>query len=195
MSLPNIISMARLLSVPVVVYLIMGGYFTATFWLFVAAAVSDAVDGYLAKRLKQYSTLGAYLDPIADKVMLVSVFLVLGSLGHLPLWIVLLVVSRDALIVGGALLLWMLARSPRMKPLMISKVNTVCQIVLAVAVLARLGLGLPIKFTVTSGAIVDILMVVVATTTLTSGASYLVAWARNMNHTEAENEKCTSADK
>ncbi|MCH7942371.1 MAG: CDP-alcohol phosphatidyltransferase family protein [Proteobacteria bacterium] len=189
MNPPNIISPGRLLISPIIVLLMMTGAFEGALWLFLLAAFSDALDGAIAKRFDMVTLLGGYLDPIADKVMLVSVFLVLGSLGHLPLWIVLLVVSRDALIVGGALLLWMLARSPRMKPLMISKVNTVCQIVLAVAVLAQLGLGLPVKFTVTSGAIVDILMVVVATTTLTSGASYLVAWARNMNHTEAENEK------
>lgn len=165
------------------------GSYQGAFWLFLVAAFSDAVDGIIAKRFDMVTLLGSYLDPIADKVMLVSVYIVLGSLGQLPLWIVLLVVSRDALIVGGALLLWMLARSTRVKPLKISKVNTFCQIVLAVAVLGLIGLGLPTGFSVTLGVIVDILMVIVAASTLASGASYLVGWARNMNLAEVETEK------
>ncbi len=189
MNTPNIISLGRLLIAPVIVWLMMTGAFEGAFWLFLVAALSDAIDGAIAKRFDMVTLLGRYLDPIADKVMLVSVFLVLGSLGHLPLWIVLMVVSRDALIVGGALLLWMLERSIRMRPLMVSKVNTVCQIILAATVLGLIGLGLPVDFTDTSDVIVDILMVVVAATTLASGAGYLVSWARNMNHNEAEAEE------
>lgn len=186
MNLPNIISLGRLLITPVIVWLMLTGSFMGAFWLFLAAAVSDAIDGVIAKRYGMVTLLGSYLDPIADKVMLVSVFLVLGSLGHLPLWIVLLVVSRDALIVGGALLLWMLAKSMRVKPLMISKINTVCQIVLAAAAIGRIGLGLPQDLVVTLGVIVDILLAVAAASTLASGAIYLVSWARNMNSHAAE---------
>ncbi|MCH7631117.1 MAG: CDP-alcohol phosphatidyltransferase family protein, partial [Proteobacteria bacterium] len=94
----------------------MTGAFLGAFWLFLFAAGSDALDGAIAKRFGMVTRLGRYLDPIADKAMLVGVFLVLGSLGHLPLWIVILIVSRDALIIGGALLLWMLERSFWMKP-------------------------------------------------------------------------------
>lgn len=189
MNAPNIISLGRLLIAPVIVWLMLTGAYQGAFWLFLVAALSDAVDGAIAKRFNMVTRLGRYLDPIADKVMLVSVFLVLGSLGHLPLWIVLLVVSRDALIVGGALLLWMLERSTRIRPLMISKVNTVCQIVLAATMLGLVGLGLPVDIDVTLGVIVNILMVIVAVTTLASGASYLVSWARNMNHNQAKAEE------
>ncbi len=189
MNLPNIISIGRLLITPIIVWLMLTGAFAGAFWLFLIAALSDALDGTIAKQFDMITLLGSYLDPIADKVMLVSVFLVLGSLGHLPLWIVLLVVSRDALIVGGALLLWMLERPLHMKPLMVSKVNTVCQIVLAATVIGLIGLDWPVDFTVTLGAIVDILMIVVAASTVASGASYLVGWARNMNHNQAEAEE------
>ena len=166
--------MARLLSVPVVVYLIMGGYFTATFWLFVAAAVSDAVDGYLAKRLKQYSTLGAYLDPIADKVLLVGVYVALGQVGHLAVWLVILVLFRDLVIVGAVLLLHANPEPVRMKPLLLSKINTVAQLVLVSLVLARLGVALDF------GAFETVLVYLVGATTIISGGAYVVEWS---NHT------------
>src|SRR5262249_30676988 len=86
--------------------------------------------------------LGAYLDPIADKTLLVSIYVTLGLAGHLPVWLVIAVVSRDILIVGAVVLSWMLSRPLTMHPLLISKVNTFAQIVLAGLVLAELGLGL-----------------------------------------------------
>ena len=190
MNPPNIISLGRLLVTPIIAWLMLTGAHEGAFWLFLLAAFSDALDGAIAKRFDMVTLLGSYLDPIADKVMLVSVFLVLGSLGHLPLWIVLLVFSRDALIVGGALLLALLGRSIlRMKPLMVSKVNTVCQIVLAAAVLGLIGLDLSVDLLSTLGGIVDILMFAVAASTLVSGAVYLVSWARSINHPVEESEE------
>ena len=188
MNLPNIISLGRLIITPIILWLMLTGAYPGAFWLFFAAAASDAIDGAIAKRFDMVTVLGGYLDPIADKAMLVGVFLVLGSLGHLPLWIVLMVVSRDALIIGGALLLWMLERSFWMKPLMVSKVNTVCQILLAAIVLGGLGLEPMHDFTVTLGVMMDILMIVVAATTLVSGAAYLVMWARRVNHNDGGGE-------
>lgn len=185
MNLPNVISLGRLLITPIIVWLMLTEAFSGAFWLFLVAAFSDALDGTIAKRFDMVTRLGAYLDPIADKVMLVSVFLVLGSHDYLPLWIVLLVVSRDALIVGGAVLLWMLERPLLMKPLLVSKVNTVCQIILAALVIGRIGLDWSVDFEVTLGVMIDSLMIVVAVSTLASGASYLVEWARNVNHGDA----------
>lgn len=173
MSLPNIISIARLLSVPVVIYLIMRGYFTAAFWLFVAAAASDAVDGYLAKRLDQHSKLGAYLDPIADKVLLVGVYVALGQFGHLAAWVVILVLFRDLVIVGAVLLLHANPEPVRMKPLLLSKINTVAQLVLVSVVLANLGVGLD------WGDGEGFLVYLVGLTTVVSGAAYVVEWSRH----------------
>ena len=186
MNLPNIISLARLLVVPVTVWLMLTGALAVAFWVFLAAAVSDAVDGVIAKRFDSVTVLGSYLDPIADKTLLVSVYIVLGSLGHLPLWLVLLVVSRDLLIVGGALLLWLYARSFRMSPLMISKVNTVAQITLAAVVLGALGLDVGAGLAGALGDVMVVLVYVVGATTLISGARYLAGWMRSIAQVEME---------
>lgn len=166
------ISLARLFAAPVTVWLMLTGEMTFAFWLFLAASISDAVDGFIAKRFDRETMLGGYLDPLADKALLVSVYITLGVLDHLALWLVIMVVFRDILIIGGALLLWLLARSFTIQPLMISKVNTVAQIVLAAVVLGDLGLDL-----VTDG-LVQALIYAVAATTLASGATYLVEWTR-----------------
>jgi cardiolipin synthase len=181
MNLPNFISLARLLAVPVVIYLILHGFDAAAFWLCVAAGLSDAIDGYLAKRLGQASELGALLDPIADKTLLVGVYLALGHMGHIASWLVILVVSRDLLIVGGVLLLKLINDRPLlMQPFMISKVNTTVQIVLATLVLAQLGHEFD------AGIVVVALTYLVAATTLASGAAYLVAWGRHAASLEQE---------
>ena len=168
------ISLGRLLSVPVAVYLILNDLMAAAFWLFIVAGLSDAVDGYLAKTLGQSSTLGGYLDPIADKVLLVGVYVTLGQAGHLPNWLVIMVVFRDLIIVGGVVLLHISTNGVRMRPLLISKINTAAQIALIALVLAKLGLEFDI------GGNLDILIYVVAATTIASGASYIINWGRNV---------------
>src|SRR5256885_16703790 len=102
--LPNLLPRARLLTAHLTVWLISEGRHTEAFWVFVAAGVSDAIDGFIAKRFNRRTELGALLDPIADKTLLVSVYVTLGIAGHLPAWLVILVVFRDLLIVGGFLL-------------------------------------------------------------------------------------------
>lgn len=173
MNLPNLISLCRLLSVPLLIWLIVSGYMAWAFWLFMLAGLSDAVDGWIAKRFDLRSTLGVYLDPIADKVMLVSVYLALGFQGYLPSWLVILVVSRDLLIVGGVLLTYALSDArPHVAPLWISKLNTVMQILLAAQVLAMVGHGIPDREATM------VMSAIVAVTTLASGAAYLWRWTR-----------------
>jgi cardiolipin synthase len=167
--LPNLISFARLLCVPVAVWLILNQRFAIAFWLFLLAGISDAVDGFIAKRFRAKSELGAYLDPLADKALLVSVFVTLGYAGAVQSWLVILIVFRDLLIVGGALLYATMFRGLRMQPLWISKLNTALQIALAAALLAKAGFGFPDGFT-------EILVHVVAATTILSGAAYVVKW-------------------
>ena len=142
LSIPNLITLGRILLVPIVVWAIASGAMWIAFILFLAAGLSDAVDGYLAKRFHMTTMLGAYLDPAADKLLLVSVFVVLGWLGELPLWLVIAAVSRDALIVGAVVLGSLMASPLDMKPLMVSKANTAVQIVLAAVVLAELAFAL-----------------------------------------------------
>ena len=169
---PNLITLARLLSVPVVVYLILQGYYAAAFWVFLVAGLSDAVDGLLAKHYRVTSLVGSFLDPLADKALLMGVYVALGSLDHISLWLVILIVFRDLLIIGGALLFQTLTHSLKMEPLFVSKVNTVAQITLAVFVLGQLGLG------ATGGWLETVLAFFVAVTTLASGAAYVVKWGR-----------------
>ena len=169
-SLPNIISVLRLLAVPLMVWLIVSERMSAAFWLFVAAGISDGVDGFIAKKFHAESQLGSYLDPIADKVMLVCIYITLGVADELSSWLVILVVFRDALIVGGALLSQLLDHTIRVRPLFVSKVNTVAQIILAAVVLAELGAVVP-GFPLIGG-----LEWIVATTTALSGALYLIQW-------------------
>lgn len=179
MTLPNMISLARLLSVPFNVWLILVDQWRLALVIFCLAGLSDAVDGFLAKRFDMQSRLGQYLDPIADKVLLVSIFIVLGAQQHLPLWLVILVVSRDILIVGGVILLYAFDQPHEPKPFLLSKINTATQIVLAAAVLATLAFALN-----GMAAYVRILILAVALTTVTSGAAYLVDWWRRMNKME-----------
>jgi cardiolipin synthase (CMP-forming) len=177
-NLPNLISLGRLLAVPLAIWLVLDGQLAAAFWLFVLAGASDGVDGYLAKRFDQRTEIGALLDPIADKALLVSIFVTLGLAGHLPNWLVILVVFRDVLIVGGFLLGRLLGGEGRSRPLVISKINTALQILLAAFTLARLGLGFG-----EAGIGIDIgtaLVYAVAATTVLSGAGYLVRWARTL---------------
>ena len=172
MNLPNAITFARLFCVPVVVWLILVDRMSAAFWLALAAALSDAVDGIIAKRFNMETVLGAFLDPIADKALLVCIYVALGHEGYLPVWLVILVVFRDALIIGGAILFHTLTQSLTMKPLMISKINTVTQLCLAVIVLASAGFGLD------DSSLRPALIYVAAITTLASGAAYVIAWTR-----------------
>jgi cardiolipin synthase len=172
MSLPNLITLARLLAVPLVVWLILDGAMGAAFAVFVLAGISDGIDGWIAKRWEQRTELGALLDPIADKTLLVALYVTLGIAGHLPNSLVILVVFRDLLIVGGFLLLQMMGQSVRSRPLLVSKLNTGLQILLVATLLAQLGLGLAIDWGV------KLLIYAVAATTVLSGAAYLVRWGR-----------------
>lgn len=178
LNLPNLITLARLLVVPLAIWLILKARYGAAFWLFVGAGVSDGLDGFIAKRFNRRTRLGALLDPIADKTLLVSAYVTLGWVGALASWIVILVVFRDVMIVGGFLLIQTTAAPKRFDPLYISKLNTLAQIGLVGFVLAQRGIGL-------GGAQLDSwLTILVAVTTLLSGFSYLVRWARILSRAE-----------
>jgi cardiolipin synthase len=173
LTLPNAITLARLCAVPLAVWLMVQHRFQAAFWLFVAAGISDAIDGVLARRTGSQSALGATLDPVADKALLVSVYVTLGLMGRLPDWLVILVVFRDLMIVGGVLILYLLGSPPVMAPLMVSKVNTAAQIVLAALALGLAGFG------VEAPMLLEAAVIVVAATTLLSGAAYLRRWVHD----------------
>jgi cardiolipin synthase (CMP-forming) len=174
-NLPNLITIARILLVPVVVWAITAGEMQVAFLLFLLAGLSDAVDGFLAKRLGMTSNLGAHLDPLADKVLIVSIYVALGITEAVPRWIVILVVSRDILIIGGLMLAWFLGKPMRVKPVLVSKLNTVAQIVFACLVLGALA------FRLSFAAIEDAVMAIVAILTLASVGFYVREWVRHMS--------------
>lgn len=174
MTIPNFITIFRLLLVPAVVLSLLSGDVGWALALFVVAGLSDAADGFIARTFDQRSELGAYLDPIADKLLLVSVFVVLGFMGELPLWLVVAVVSRDALIVAAVLLSSLIGKPVAMKPLAVSKANTAAQIGLVIVVLAELA------FTQAFGPLRPALIGMAGVLTVASTAAYLVQWLRHM---------------
>jgi cardiolipin synthase len=172
--LPTALTLARLCAVPLTIWLILTGAFATAFWIFVAAGVTDALDGALARWFDARTTIGGYLDPIADKALLVSVYIALAAQGLVPVWLTILVVFRDLLIVGGVLLAHFLGQPMPMTPLAISRLNTVAQIVLAGLVLAMAGMDI-------AGSGIEAMMVwLAAATTAISGAAYTVKWVRRL---------------
>jgi cardiolipin synthase len=157
------------------VWAIAAGEMQIAFLLFMLAGLSDLVDGYLAKRFNMATELGAFLDPLADKTLIVSVYVTLGIAGAIPRWLVILVVSRDIMIVSAVILSWLLNKPVTLKPLMVSKLNTVAQILLALIVLAALAFGWDAQWPIQG------LSALVAILTLTSIAFYIHAWIRHLN--------------
>jgi cardiolipin synthase (CMP-forming) len=178
LNLPNLITIGRILLVPVIVWAIGSGRMLFAFLLFLAAGISDAIDGFLAKRLGMTSEVGAYLDPLADKALIVSIYVALGISGGLPPWLVILVVSRDIMIVAAVMLSWLMDKPVAVKPLTVSKANTAAQIVLPTVVLASLGLELDF------GWLIPICIAAVAALTLVSIAAYVREWVRHMSSPE-----------
>ena len=175
MSIPNLITLGRIILVPVVVWAIISGEMLAAFALFLVAGISDGVDGFLAKRFHMASELGAYLDPLADKALIVSIYVSLGIAGALPISLVILVVSRDIMIISGFMLSWLIGKPMQVRPHPVSKLNTVAQIFLATLVLAERG------FAFNAPLLSDTGIIVVAILTLLSIAFYLREWVRHMN--------------
>jgi cardiolipin synthase len=180
-SLPNLITLGRLLAVPVLVYCILRESYTAAFVIFVLAGLSDAVDGFIARAWNARTVYGAYLDPLADKALLLATYVSLGRTGQIPDWLVILVVFRDVLIVGGTAVFHMVSAGVKMRPIFISKVNTAMQILLAAFVLAHLGLDLQIDWLTT------VMVWIVTVTTVASGGTYVLIGMRDVN--KAENRR------
>ncbi|MBK8008690.1 MAG: CDP-alcohol phosphatidyltransferase family protein [Rhizobiales bacterium] len=173
-TLPNLITVGRIVLVPVVIWAITSGNMLLAFWLFVAAGISDAVDGFLAKKLNAQTEFGAYLDPLADKALLMSIYITLSIEGLLPRWIVIAVVSRDIMIMGAVILSWIMNKPVEIRPLIVSKLNTAAQIALAALVLGSSGF----KFDV--GYAKDVALVLAGGLTIVSAAAYLVEWMKHI---------------
>ncbi len=167
--IPNLISVLRLLLVPWFAMLLLERQFDLALLLFVVMGVSDALDGFLARYLKATSALGAVLDPLADKVMLISAFVMLGHMEIVPPWVVMLVVGRDVLIVGGTLLNHLLHPGRKASVLKVGKINTFLQIVTAFSFLGDQLVALPVMM-------LDILLWGTVLAAVVSGIGYALVW-------------------
>lgn len=174
---PNLITFGRLCAVPLAFWLVIQQRYFAAFILFCAAGASDAVDGWLARRNGGGNRLGALLDPVADKALLVTMYVTLAAVGALPSWLATLVVFRDLVIVGGVITLAILGTGVAIKPLYISKINTAMQIILVAATLLVTGLSLD-----RGNGVADVLEALtwsVAATTFASGTAYVWVTVRS----------------
>ncbi|NOZ52606.1 MAG: CDP-alcohol phosphatidyltransferase family protein [Gammaproteobacteria bacterium] len=181
--LPNLISLLRMVLVIPVVYLMEQREFGLALILFAIAGISDGLDGYLAKRNNWASRLGSILDPLADKLLLVSAYLVLAWLGELPVWLVIAVLVRDVIIILGVVVYHYLIGQFEMVPSWISKLNTFFQIMLVLVIVFSLGVyTLP-------AILIDALVIVVIVTTLTSGIDYIWVWARRAAYAEKRKQQ------
>ncbi len=170
--LPNLICVARIALVwPIVAALLQGRYDFALI-LFVVAAVSDGVDGFLAKRFNWTSQLGKFLDPLADKLLLVAVFLSGSWVGLVPWWLAAAAIARDLVIGGGALIFRLWFGPLHGRPTLLSKVNTALQILYLAAAILFAAHGLPPREVLAALAIATLV------STLASGADYTARFAR-----------------
>lgn len=175
MNIANFLTIARILMVPLIVWLLISDDYAEALGVFALAAFTDAADGWLARKLGALTELGASLDPLADKALLVSTYATLGALHMMPTWVVIGVISRDVLIVGGLMLAWQLGRPLAIKPVMVSKANTVAQIGYMVVVLTQLSFGYMPPWLMAGCALI------VGAFTLVSGAVYMRTWLAHMS--------------
>lgn len=172
--LPNALTLLRIALVPLIIWFIMTGQAVAAFSVFVIAGVTDMIDGALARGFGWHSRLGAYLDPLADKALLVSCFVALGLRDAIPLWLVAIVVGRDAAIVAGVGVMQTWRRPLAIRPMLISKINTAVQVMYIALVLLSAALT-PVAGSILTGA-----ALVTAGLTLGSWAAYAGVFARAM---------------
>jgi cardiolipin synthase len=170
--IPNCICVLRILLVLPIVLCLLSGEWRWALLLIFTAGFSDALDGFLAKRFDWRTRLGGLLDPIADKLLLVSVFLTLAYLGTVPVWLAAVVVGRDLVIISGALAFNTLIRPVKPEPSKISKLNTSFQLIYILFVISSLSFGWPqpISVTVTGAGVL--------VTSVVSGLDYVVRWSR-----------------
>ena len=178
MTIANIITLLRIVLVPVIIWALLSGATTLAFLVFVLAGLSDAVDGAVARMMDQQTEFGTALDPIADKLMLVSVFVLLAWLDEIPLWLAILVLSRDVLIITGFMLAFVLGKAVEIRPLFVSKANTFAQIVLAALVMGFLAFDIDMPFLKLA------LVYVTGVLTAASAIAYMVQGMRFLAETD-----------
>jgi cardiolipin synthase len=170
--IPNALCVFRMLLVVPIAFLLARGEYWATLWMFAIAAATDGLDGFLAKRFGWTSELGKILDPLADKLLLVSVFLTLAILGHVPIWLAATAIARDLTITGGAIAYNALYGYPNGRPTLVSKLNTLCQVVYLLLVVGAAA------FERSTEPVLTVLGALVFVTTVVSGLDYVITYSR-----------------
>lgn len=168
--IPNLLTGVRLVLVAPLVYVLLEEEYFLALCIILGAGASDGLDGFLAKHYQWQSRLGSILDPIADKLLLISSFIALALLGHIPMWLVGLALSRDVALILGSFAYHFFVEPLEIEPALFSKINTLCQILLVVIVIANQlpGLAMP--------RVVEWLIYLVALTTVLSGMQYAWHW-------------------
>lgn len=171
--LPNAISISRIALILPILWLFVEQQFGWALGLFLAAGLSDGIDGYLAKKYDWSTRLGAFLDPAGDKLLIAWSFGTLAYLGYVPVWLAVVVISRDVIIVAGSFMYHYLVRRLEGQPTLISKFNTVLEFVFLVMVIWQAGYDWPDDVTIT------IVGAAVLVTVVLSGYDYVSNWIRS----------------
>jgi cardiolipin synthase len=174
MNLPNILTLTRVLLIPVFVICIINKYFEWAFFTFAIAGITDGIDGLLARITHQRTELGAYLDPIADKLLLSAAFISLAIIEFIPSWLVVIVITRDVIILVGFLVMWLTNYHPEINPSLLSKMTTAFQIITILLVLM-------IGYSSTFQQLSVIAIYATAILTILSGFHYIYTGTRILN--------------
>ncbi len=174
-NVPNLITLARMLMTPLAISMIVSQRFMAAFMIFLLAGVSDAIDGFIARHFNLRTELGAYLDPLADKALLISIYVSLAIYAGLPAWLAIAVVSRDVMILVAVIVSWLMDKPVEIRPVWESKINTAAQIALAGFALGVRAYDLGLQPVQTA------LEWAVAATTVGSGGVYVAQWLDHMS--------------
>lgn len=170
--IPNAISAIRIALVLPILVMVKNGNFGWAIGLFLLAGLSDIVDGYLAKRFNWHTRLGALLDPVADKLLVASLFIILAHSQYIPLWLAVVVILRDVIIILGATAYNFLIGPVQGEPTRVSKINTALQLLFLLFALSRAGFGWPDDILLT------IMSAIVLLTVIISGIDYVWSWSR-----------------
>lgn len=167
MNLPNYITLLRVILIPFFINLMIYGYYVEALLVFGAACITDGLDGFLARVLKQKTELGAFLDPMADKLLILSAFVTLAIFGKLPVWLVIIVISRDAILTMGGLIIYFMTDTLKVQPSIVGKLTTVLQLTVVTLSLISMSYNSNFEF-------MSILLWSTAGITIASGVQYFM---------------------
>jgi len=177
-NVPNIITAFRAFMIPAFIIAVLYKNFDVAMWIFLLAAVSDAVDGFLARKLNQVTTIGVILDPIVDKALINSAFVMLSYIDKIiPAWLTILVLSRDILIIVGGWLLTVFGKVKRIKPSILGKLTAFLQFLTVFITLIKLNFGMPAE-------VLETLYLTTAIFTIASAIGYTIKGIRELGNEE-----------